>query len=175
MRRVLVAATMLLMALAPAEAQRPGGPPQDRAVLERRVRQAMSRMIRERVGLNDGQMATLMQVNRRFEGERRELLRRERTTRQALRASLMKGDSADESAIERQLADLGQVQRRRLEITENEQRELAKFMTPLQRARYLAIQEQVRRRLDDMRGARPGNRLLEDSAPMPRGGGRRAP
>jgi hypothetical protein len=48
------------------------------------------------------------------------------------------------------------VQRRRLELATEEQRELAAIMTPVQRARYLALQETVRRRADEMRRRRGG-------------------
>jgi hypothetical protein len=48
------------------------------------------------------------------------------------------------------------VQRRRLDLAAEEQRELATIMTPVQRARYLALQETVRRRTDEMRRRRGG-------------------
>jgi hypothetical protein len=44
-----------------------------------------------------------------------------------------------------------QLQRQRVELFAQEQRDLAQFMTPLQRARYTALQEQVRRRVEQLR------------------------
>jgi hypothetical protein len=46
-----------------------------------------------------------------------------------------------------------QIQRDRIELQIAEQRELSTFMSPLQRARYAALQEQIRRRLQGLRTA----------------------
>jgi hypothetical protein len=42
-----------------------------------------------------------------------------------------------------------------------EQKEFATFMTPLQRAKFLALQEQVRKRLQELVRARPDSALPE--------------
>jgi len=46
------------------------------------------------------------------------------------------------------------IQKRRVAILESEQHDLATIITPIQRARYMALQEQVRRRLEQMRQRR---------------------
>jgi hypothetical protein len=43
-------------------------------------------------------------------------------------------------------------QKRRATLLESEQRDLATIMTPIQRARYMALQEQVRRQVEQRRG-----------------------
>jgi hypothetical protein len=101
-----------------------------------------------RVGLTDDQMARLAPVNQRFEMQRREILRRERETRVALRGAVLDSAHADQKRVEQYLEQLLQLQRQRIDLIEREQKELAAFMTPLQRARYLALQEQVRRRIE---------------------------
>ena len=52
---------------------------------------------------------------------------------------------SDQGKISGYLDQLVQLQRQRVELFAQEQRDLAQFMTPLQRARYTALQEQVRR------------------------------
>ena len=64
------------------------------------------------------------------------------------------GDSTHVSALVQRLIE---IQKRRVALVELEQRDLATVMTPVQRARYLALQEQVRRRLEQMRSRRAPN------------------
>jgi protein CpxP len=101
-------------------------------------------------------MRQLSDVNQRFDGQRRELMRREMQTRRGVRDEVVKGDSANAGRIEQLLADQFRIERERIDLTEAEQRELGKFLTPVQRARYLGVQEQVRRQMDDLRGRRAG-------------------
>jgi hypothetical protein len=51
------------------------------------------------------------------------------------------------------------LQKQRIAIIEAEQKDLARFMNPVQRARYIALQQQFRRRaqeLDGQNGAQQG-------------------
>jgi protein CpxP len=177
MRRTMVIGALLLAGAlnVPAAAQQrprpqraqavaPRQEPGNRDVLERRVRQAFSRAVRQRVGLNDDQMRRLADVSSRFDQERRQLLREERSTRQSLREA-MRDPSPDQHALDAGWSHLQEIQRKRLDINEREDRELATFMTPLQRARYHALQEQVRRRLEELRRSHRENALMPDSQP----------
>ena len=138
--------------------QQAGG---NRAQLERQFQQMLFQMTRRRVGLSDAQMNQLVPVNRRFETQRRDLQRQERQTRLALRDAMRDSTQADQSKITGYLDQLVQLQKQRVELFAQEQRDLAEFMTPLQRARYTALQEQVRRRVEQMRRQKA---LLADSA-----------
>ena len=139
-----------------------------RAQLERRFRQMLYQVTRRRVGLSDAQMNRLMPINQRFETERRAIQRQERETRLALRDAMRDSTHADQARITSYLDKLVELQRQRVELVAREQRDLAEFMTPLQRARYTALQEQVRRRIEQMMRQ---NRSAADSAiaapPMP--------
>ena len=75
----------------------------------------------------------------------------ERNARVSVRGELQRGKQADQKRIESGLADLFRIQRARIDLAEQEQRDLAKFMQPSQRAGYLALEEQVRRRVEQMR------------------------
>jgi hypothetical protein len=46
------------------------------------------------------------------------------------------------------------IQRDRLDLTEREQRELSTFLNPIQRAKYFAIQDELRRRMEELREQR---------------------
>ena len=130
------------------QGQQPG---QNRAQLEQRFQQMLFQMTRRRVGLTDAQMNQLVPVNRRFEQQRRQLQRQERETRLSLRDAMRDTAQVDQSRITGYLDKLVQLQHQRADLIEQEQRDLAQFMTPLQRARYTALQEQVRRRVEQFR------------------------
>ena len=137
--------------------QRPGGAAANRAELESQVRQEFARTVRNRVGLTDQQMARLAPVTERLARDRRALQVAERDARVGLQRALREGSAADTAAVSRMLGTLVDVQKRRAALLEQEQRELAQIMTPLQRARYMALQDQVRRRVEQRRGGRaPG-------------------
>ena len=122
----------------------------NRAQLERRFRQMLYQVTRRRVGLTDEQMNRLIPINQRFETERRGIQRQERETRLALRDAMRDSTHADQARITGYLDKLVELQRQRVELVAREQRDLGEFMTPLQRARYTALQEQVRRRIEQM-------------------------
>jgi hypothetical protein len=163
---VLLAVSTLALS-ARGEAQRPGpdSMPARREALEQRVRQRMAAVVQQRLGLNAEQMRRLGEVNRDMEAQRRLLQEQERDVRVGLRTEVMRGDSANQDRVARFVDQLIEVQRRRIELLSREQRALAAFMTPVQRAKYLAIQDQVRRRVEEMRG-RPG-RGQRRGPPMP--------
>ena len=158
--RVLLAALTLAAAGAVARAQEPGPPPPqsaERDSLEARVRQRMAEVVRRQLGLNNEQMRKLGETNRRFDVQRRELLARERDVRMDLRDEMESGDTTRQAQVARLLDQMLVVQRQRFEQLESEQRELGTFLTPIQRAKYYAMEEQIRRRVMEMReeGMRP--------------------
>lgn len=147
-------ATLLLVvwpALVGAQQRQSGGGNDQRAQLEARFRQQFARVVRQRVGLSDEQMARLGPINERFAAQRRQLQMQERAARASLQRVLRNPDLADSTEVSRLLQQLVDAQKRRVQLLEAEQRELAAIMTPLQRARYMALQEQVRRQVEQRR------------------------
>lgn len=141
---VLLLASSLLAP--PAAAQGAG-----RGRLEQQVRERIGRVVQQQLGLTEAETQRLQGVNQRYEGQRRDLMRQEREARMSLRREVLRGDSADQKRTDALLGTLLEVQRKRLELVEGEQRELARFLTPVQRAKYLALQDQMRRRVEEMR------------------------
>lgn len=133
-----------------------------RQQMERALRERLWKVTKEQVGLSDAQMTKLGETSRRFDARRRTLNQQERAERSALRQQIAAGDRADQTRIAAALDHLIQFQRQRVELQAEEQRELAGYMTPLQRARFAALQEQVRRRVEMLR------RQRGDSATLPR-------
>ena len=137
---------------------RSGGPA--RQELERRFRERSANLVRRELQLNDNQMSRLQGVNRQFEAQRVALFAEERRARQALRAELT-ATNPNQQKVATLLDQLMAVSRRRFDIQASEQRELAKFLTPVQRAKYFGLQNQLRQRLEDVknRGGQRGRRF----------------
>ena len=125
-----------------------------RRTLEQQLQQRMGQVVRKRLQLTDEQFTQLQTVNRKYASRRAQLLQQERALRQQLRQQVLRGDGADQASVSALLDQIMTVQEDRLALTRQEQRELTPFLTPVQRARYAAIQEQVHRRIADLRRQR---------------------
>jgi Spy/CpxP family protein refolding chaperone len=151
MRSLMIAAVMTATLALSAGAQGrdtvPRGTPQQRAEMEQQFRARLAAVVRERLGLSDEQARRLQEVDRRYEPERRTLMRREMQARRALRRQLEAEDSADQNATAALLDQLLTTQRERADLAAREQRELATFLTPVQRAKLLALQAELQRRV----------------------------
>lgn len=130
--------------------QQPQGNQENRQQLQRHVQQRLWQMTQRRVGLTDAQMNQLAPIHQRFESQRRAITREERQTRLALRDALRDSTHADQAQVSGYLDRLVQLQHQRSDLLGQEQKELSQFMTPVQRARYTALQEQVRRRVEQL-------------------------
>ena len=173
----LLAAALVIAPLTSGSAQGQrrggeGGGRGNREQMELRVRMRLANLLRTRLGLTDDGMRQLSEVNQRFDRQRRDLLRREMMTRRTVREEVLKGDSADNARVEQLMKEQFKIEHERIDLTEAEQVELSKFLTPVQRARYLGVQEQVRREMDQLRG-----RGMQPMGDPPPGGlrGRRPP
>jgi Spy/CpxP family protein refolding chaperone len=129
-----------------------------RAELERRLRERTAEVVRRRLQLNDDQMARLATVNQQLDQQRMALVGEERQARIALRAELQAGNAANQQKVGTLLDQMLRLQRRRLDLIENEQRELAKFLTPVQRAKYFGLQNEIRKRMQELRDRPPAAR-----------------
>jgi Spy/CpxP family protein refolding chaperone len=163
MRRFLIAlAALALAAPLPAQESDPATAAKaadsaaiasspERRQLERRLHQRMLEVTRSRLGLTQDQVDKLSATNERYEQQRRSLAQRERSLRLELRAQLRRGDSADQNRVAQLLDQTLQAQQERLELYRKEQSDLSAFMTPVQRAKYMGLQEQVRSRVEELR------------------------
>jgi hypothetical protein len=172
--RIAMAAVLLVVAHGADAQQRPrqtraqaqvqrGVGDTGRAQLEGAVRRGFARAVRERVGLSEEQMRRLVPVTQRYERDRRALQLEERNARVGLRGLMRNEQTADPKQVEQFLQRLLDVEKRRVQLLEAEQRDLSAFMTPVQRTKFMALQEQIRRRLAQSRQRR--NPLVEGDAP----------
>lgn len=161
MARIFVMLAALLLGVSTLAAQQPelSPVPQDtgrsvgpaRAQLEARLRERVGQVVRNRLQLTDTQFDQLATVNQKYDGRRRALLQQERGLRVSLRGELLRDNQADQRHVDDLMDQLVSVQQNRLELFREEQRDLARFLTPVQRAKYAALQEQIRQRTNELR------------------------
>lgn len=128
-------------------AQRGGGRATGDQPLPRQLRQQFATVIQQRLGLNDENAKRLQASDRKYELQRTQLRRDEREARQALGVALADTTNVDQAKIAQYMDQLTRGQRRRADILEAEQKELATFLTPLQRAKLQGLREQLTQRV----------------------------
>lgn len=173
--RGLLAVGALAVAMPAAAQDRPQRDralnPAERDSLEQRVRVRMGQILKTQLGLSDDQMLQLQATNARTEQRRRTLFEQEREVRVQLRDAMRAKDSTRNAEIATLLDRMVTVQRQRVDLLEAEQKELATFLTPMQRARYFGMEEQVRRRVTEMRDNDRGSNDRGGSGRRPGQGG----
>ena len=119
--------------------------------------QRITQLLRTQLQLSDAQFGRLQESNRKFAPRRNALMAEERQVRVSMRDLLCSGDTTRSAEVSRALDQLTDLQRRRMAIFDEEQRELATFLNPYQRARFLGFQDVVQNQLrGGGRGARGG-------------------
>ncbi len=151
----------------PRATDRPGAPrmnDQQREVLEKRFKERIDAIVKERLRLTDDQQVKLREVASRTEESRRVLRHEEFVLRMSLREEMKAGEKANEAKLGELLDQMPRLERRKLDLMESEQRELAKFLSPSQRARYFGLQDELRRGMQDLQRRRMG---MDDSTSGP--------
>jgi hypothetical protein len=120
-----------------------------RPALEQALRQRMAAVTKQRLGLTDQQMTQLEQSNSKFAPQLTQLLANERETRRQLRLELT-SPTPNQQHVSTLIDQSLSLQQQRVSIVQAEQKDLARFMTPVQRAKYVALQAQFRRRAQEM-------------------------
>jgi hypothetical protein len=106
-------------------------------------------------------MRKLQSSDLKYERERVALLRDERQARLGLKNAMDDSGTVDQAKVDGYLSQLIKAQRTRADLLESEQKELAGFLSPLQRAKYFAMKERFNRRMQELaqpngaRGAPP--------------------
>lgn len=159
MRTLGLAAVALILAAEATHAQAAAArPTRDRAALEQQFRERTAALTRKRLGLTETQMTRLEQTNRRFALQFDQVASQERDTRRKLRQQLTSGNAANQQQVSDLLDAALRLQKQRIALVEAEQRELAGFLSPVQRARYIGLQAQFRRRAQELGRQNAGER-----------------
>lgn len=121
----------------------------NRPVLEQQLRERAAKVAQQRIGLTDAQMAQLEQSNARYAPQLSQIAAQERETRRQLRME-MTAPTPNQQHVGVLLDQSVQLQKARIGLVEQEQKDLSRFMNPVQRARYIALQQEFRRRAQEL-------------------------
>jgi Spy/CpxP family protein refolding chaperone len=160
MKRALVAGVVALASVAATAGAQPvkqGAASTTRPALEQQFRERLAKLAQTRIGLTDAQMSQLEQSTARYAPQLNQLAMQERETRQQLRVELT-SPQPNQQHVSSLLDNSLSLQKQRLALVESQQKDLARFMTPVQRARYIALQQQFRRRSQELSGKPGGQR-----------------
>lgn len=116
-------------------------------------------VVQQRLQLRDDQTARLRETARRYAAQRKAMLREERDARRTVRDEVARGDAADQARVQAGLDRLYEMQQRRTELAAREQRDLATFLSPTQRAQYAGMQERAFRAAQEIRQRREAGAL----------------
>ena len=156
MPRLMAVALAALSLAGVANAQAPAtAKPGDRTALEQQLRVRTANVLQKRLGLSSAQMDRLQQSNQKFAPQLARLAAQERDTRKQLRTE-MQAATPNQQRVSDLLNTSLQLQRQRLDVVDAEQKDLSAFMTPVQRAGYLAFQIQLRRRAEQLANQKGG-------------------
>ena len=151
----MVLAVALAGLAAPLHAQEPGPTRPRLEELRRRVRERVAQRIRQDLNLTPDQMQQLRATVGTYAGRRRDLEARQRSLREALGGQLRPGLAATPDSVARLTDELMDVRVRYAESFRDEQRELSRYLDPVQRAKLMLLRDRLTNRVQEFRRRRP--------------------
>ncbi len=172
---------VLGLAVAPAlAAQDSAGPPDSvqRERLQEEIDRRFGQVVQQRLGLTGDQSARLRATEERFRARRRATLRRQLALRFALDGQMRPGQAADADSVRRLMDGIQGNRVELLQLEQDQDREMAEYLTPVQRAQYQMLRERLLARLQEVRRERAlgrGQGMRPRDGPRPRETPRRRP
>jgi hypothetical protein len=95
----------------------------------------LAEMLKQRFGFSDAQVTTFAETNNKFADRTRLIGEQDRDVRMAIRDEMLRSDSARVSQLGMLLDKQTAIRHQRTELADARERELASYLTPLQRAK----------------------------------------
>lgn len=157
MRNLTWGLVLLLLLVPTLAGQQDSTAPPDSAERERlqqQIEDRFSQVVQQQLRLSNDQVVRLRGTEERFRARRRELVRRQLQLRFALNGQMCPGCAADPDSV-RNLMDGLEANRGELfRMQQDQDREMAAYLTPVQRAQYQMLRERLLRRLAEVRRER---------------------
>jgi protein CpxP len=171
MRTVLWALGIAVLWAIPVTAQDSSGTADSagRERLQRQIAERFGQVVQRQLGLTNAQMERLRTTEQRFRPQRQAITRRQVLVRTSLQAQMRPGEAADADSVRKLMAALQENRAELLHLDEEQDREMAAYLTPVQRARYQFLRERLMRRLQDVRRERRMDRQPGRGPRGPRG------
>jgi len=130
----------------------------ERERLQQEIERRFGAVVQQRLGLTNDQADRLRDTEERFRTRRRAIVRQQLLLRFGLQDQMRPGQAANADSV-RRLMDAIQANRSDLlRLDQDQDREMAGYLTPVQRAQYQMLRERLLQRLQEVRRerARPG-------------------
>lgn len=165
MRRSLWSVVMVgLLTASPAWAQETG-PDDDPAraqMLRQQIEDRFAARVKEEVGLTDAQLSRLRATSSTYGGRRRDLAAQERLLRSSLADQMRPGVAANQDSVSKLTDALVNLRSSYAQTLHDENAEMAKYLTPVQRSQLMAMRERFARRIQEIRRQRQGGQPLRE-------------
>jgi len=152
---------VLALVLAPGlAAQEPAAPQRPDTVEAERLRAQIedrfAQHVQEQLRLTPDQATKLRASQERFGTQRRTLARQQMGRRMALQDQMQPGVAANADSVRKLMDGVQAGRSAMLKIDQDEDREMAGYLTPVQRARYQEMRARLHQRVNEMREQRRG-------------------
>ena len=145
--------------------------------LRARIESTFTRRVQQDLNLSQDQATKLRTTQERFGTRRRDVMQQQLQRRRALENQMQPGIAANSDSVRKLMDGIQTGRAEMLRIEQDQDREMASYLTPVQRARYQQMREQLMRRVGELRMQRREGRGMgrgPGMAPGPRlRGGRR--
>ena len=146
-----------LVVAVPAAAQDDTASMVDRSRLLQRIQDRFGAQVKEQLGLTDQQAARMKETTANWFLKRRDLEGQEQRARQAMASQLRPGVAANKDSVTKLIDKLLALRVSYAESFRQEDRELAAYLDPVQRAQYLVLRERLLERVQRARNERLQN------------------
>ena len=161
MRRSPWVLAIIALVWAPvARAQDVGGDddPVRNQALRQQIEDRFAARVKAEVGLTDQQLARLRETSKTYGSRRRELAAQERVLRSALASQMRPGVAANQDSVSKLTDNLVNLRASYAQALREENREMAQYLTPVQRSQVMAMRERFTQRIREIREQRQGRR-----------------
>jgi protein CpxP len=149
-KHVLCSLLLAVAPLYPAAAQRADSVAKTDS-LRHQIEERFGSRVQEQLGLTNEQTAKLRATSQRFGARRRELHARHRQLREGLSAQLRPGVAANQDSVAKLTDAMIELHVASAQATRDEMREVAKYLTPVQRARFFVMRDRLHHHMKEAR------------------------
>lgn len=157
MRRLWLAVTLAVTVAPGLAAQQPPPPPADTGEagrLRREIEDRFAQRVQADLRLTPDQATKLRATQERFGERRRTLMRQQFERRRAMDEQMQPGIAANPDSVKKLMDGLQAGRMDMVRLEQDEDRDMAGYLTPVQRARYQQMREHLMQRLNEMRQQR---------------------
>jgi protein CpxP len=144
----------LLAAVPPLNAQGNGDESPQAARMRQQIEQRFAQQIQANLGLTDDQAVKLRATFNSYAPKRRAMEQEERAIKRGLQGQLRPGIAANADSVAKLVDRLLEVKVAYAQSFVDENREMAKYLTPVQRAQFQVMRERLMARIEEIRQQR---------------------